>query len=159
MANVKIARVDFRLIHGQVITKWIKYYPVDKIIIIDDVLAADEFMKEIYGMAVPKGIEFDVLKIDEATEKLQKTDKSVFLLFKNRKPCIYSVNAGVAFEFLVIGGVPGNEKRTFISDGINLLKEEFLQLESIQTQVPEIIFKGIPEEHTITMEKAKEKFK
>ena len=47
MANVKIARVDFRLIHGQVITKWIKYYPVDKIIIIDDVLAADEFMKEI----------------------------------------------------------------------------------------------------------------
>ena len=159
MANVKIARVDFRLIHGQVITKWIKYYPVDKIIIIDDVLAADEFMKEIYGMAVPKGIEFDVLKIDEATEKLQKTDKSVVLLFKNIKTCIDAVNAGVAFEFLVIGGVPGNEKRTFISDGINLLKEEFLQLESIQTQVPEIIFKGIPEEHTITMEKAKEKFK
>ena len=55
--------------------------------------------------------------------------------------------------------MPGNGKRTFISDGINLLKEEFLQLESIQTQVPEIIFKGIPEEHTITMEKAKEKFK
>ena len=100
MANVKIARVDFRLIHGQVITKWIKYYPVDKIIIIDDVLAADEFMKEIYGMAVPKGIEFDVLKIDEATEKLQKTDKSVFLLFKNIKTCIDAVNAGVAFELV-----------------------------------------------------------
>ena len=76
MANVKIARVDFRLIHGQVIKKWIKYYPVDKININDDVLAADEFMKEIYGMAVPKGIEFDVLKIDEETEKLQKTDKN-----------------------------------------------------------------------------------
>ena len=44
MADIKVARIDFRLIHGQVITKWIKYYPVDMIVIVDDALGSDDFM-------------------------------------------------------------------------------------------------------------------
>ena len=40
MAEIKLVRVDFRLIHGQIITKWRKIFKISKIIVIDDILAA-----------------------------------------------------------------------------------------------------------------------
>lgn len=159
MADIKVARIDFRLIHGQVITKWIKYYPVDMIVIVDDALKSDDFMVEIYKMAVPKGVKFKVVSQEEAVEVLNKINASVFLLFKNVNACVKAVQAGMEFNFLVVGGVPGEGGRHFISDGIYLSDEEFDSLKEIQKNVSEIIFKSIPEETAVTMEKAKEKIR
>ena len=44
MANISLIRIDSRLIHGQVITKWVKIAKANRIIIIDDELAQDDFM-------------------------------------------------------------------------------------------------------------------
>lgn len=159
MADIKVARVDFRLVHGQVITKWIKYYPVNRIVVVDDALANDDFMKEIYEMAVPKGTKFKVVTLNEAKKALAQLDETVFLLFKDVKTCAKAVELGMRFSFLVIGGVPGGDGRKVISDGICLSSEEMDQLEEVQKEIPEIVFKGIPEEATITLRKAKEKFK
>lgn len=48
MGQIKLVRIDFRLIHGQVITKWFAQALADRIVIVDDHLAQDDFMKEIY---------------------------------------------------------------------------------------------------------------
>ena len=47
MANISLIRIDSRLIHGQVITKWVKIAKANRIIIIDDELAQDDFMASI----------------------------------------------------------------------------------------------------------------
>lgn len=159
MADIKVARVDFRLVHGQIITKWIKYYPVDRIVVVDDALANDDFMKEIYEMAVPKGTKFKVVTLNEAKETLDQMNETVFLLFKDVKTCAKAVEMGLRFQFLVVGGVPGGEGRKVISDGICLNQQELVALEEVNQVIPEVVFKGIPEESTVTMEKAKEKFK
>ena len=44
MENVLLARVDDRLIHGQVMTAWMKLLPAKEIIVIDNKVAKDEFM-------------------------------------------------------------------------------------------------------------------
>ena len=54
MANITFARVDHRLIHGQVITKWSKIARAQKILIVDDILGQDSFMVDIYKMAAPQ---------------------------------------------------------------------------------------------------------
>ena len=66
MAEIQVIRADFRLIHGQVITKWIRQTPANKILIIDDVLAKDSFMSSIYVMAAPPGIEVMIDTVDDA---------------------------------------------------------------------------------------------
>lgn len=60
MAEIKLFRIDSRLIHGQIITKWLKVTQADKIVVVDEMLAADDFMKEVYVAAVPKGISVDI---------------------------------------------------------------------------------------------------
>ena len=38
MAEIKLVRVDYRLIHGQVVARWLKVCPVRRIVLVDDVL-------------------------------------------------------------------------------------------------------------------------
>ena len=49
MKNIALARIDDRLIHGQVVTAWIKQYPINKILIIDDELSRNSLMKRSSG--------------------------------------------------------------------------------------------------------------
>lgn len=39
MAEIKLVRVDFRLIHGQVITRWLKQTNANRIVVIDNKLS------------------------------------------------------------------------------------------------------------------------
>ena len=54
MAEIKLVRVDYRLVHGQAVARWLKVCPVRRIVLVDDVLGNDEFMSDIYKMAVQK---------------------------------------------------------------------------------------------------------
>ena len=47
MGSINLIRADFRLIHGQVITKWLKEANAKKIVILNDELAQDTFMASI----------------------------------------------------------------------------------------------------------------
>ena len=73
MENIVMCRVDFRLIHGQVITKWLRYYPAKKIVIVDNLLSEDDFMAEIYKMAVPQGLILEIMNEQEAESYLTRT--------------------------------------------------------------------------------------
>ena len=59
------ARIDYRLIHGQVITKWLKRSDANKIIVIDDPLSRDAFLAEVYTMSAPSGVEFIMTSIED----------------------------------------------------------------------------------------------
>ena len=86
MPNITFARVDHRLIHGQVITKWSKIAAAQKILIVDDVLAQDSFMVDIYKMAAPSGVDVDIKSAEDTARAYQADDLgsgNVFLLFKS----------------------------------------------------------------------------
>ena len=56
MANIKLARVDFRLMHGQVVTGWLHQVNADTILIVNDELAKDKFLAQVFLMAAPPGV-------------------------------------------------------------------------------------------------------
>ena len=56
MGEIVLARIDDRLIHGQVMTAWLQFTGGNHIVIVDDATAGDEFTKSIMSMAVPNGI-------------------------------------------------------------------------------------------------------
>lgn len=53
MQNLVLTRIDDRLIHGQVMTAWIKNRKADQVVIVDDGTANDEYMIEVLEMAIP----------------------------------------------------------------------------------------------------------
>ena len=66
MGQLALVRIDARLIHGQVCTQWLYRTGAKKIYIIDDTIAGDAFLSEIFYMATPVGTKLEVITAEEA---------------------------------------------------------------------------------------------
>ena len=112
MAEIKLTRVDFRLIHGQIVVKWCKAFEVDKIVVIDNVVAGDEFMLRVYASAVPAGIAVKAYDEAKALRLWNKNrfgeGKKVLILFKDLETCHRMIQAGMDLKSVQLGGVPPN---------------------------------------------------
>lgn len=155
MAKIQMVRIDYRLIHGQVITKWLKMYPADYVVVMDNMLGNDEFMSDIYKMVPTSAKATEIWSVAVGIEKLKALgdNEKVFLLFKDVKTCYEAVQAGLIFDTLVVGGVPGDGTRSFISDGIYLSPEEIGRLVEISKNDVRVIVQSIPEEASTSIEK------
>lgn len=113
MVNVVLARVDDRLIHGQVMTAWVQFTGAKHIIIVDDATAKDEFTRTIITMAVPKNIKLNIFSIEEAItfKNTSKEDVDVILLAKYPGAFYQLIERGWALDSIVIGGMGTNKDR------------------------------------------------
>ena len=77
MENLVLTRIDDRLIHGQVMTAWIKNKKATQVVIVDDLVAEDDYMIEVLEMAIPEEIAIGIFnKEDGVTFFSQGLDTS-----------------------------------------------------------------------------------
>ena len=60
------ARVDDRLIHGQVVVGWRQHLCYQAICVVDDVVAADAVLRDVLRLATPADVGLDVCTTEEA---------------------------------------------------------------------------------------------
>ena len=162
MANIKLVRIDSRLIHGQVVTKWLKVSNARRIIIIDNELSADPFMSEIYILAAPQGIAVDIYSVDTAVAKFNENqlgNEDILVLFKNVANCYESFKAGFPIDYLQIGGIASAPGRTSVYRAVSLDSADVAQLKEIQKHGTEIFIHIIPEETRVRFDKTIDKVK
>lgn len=159
MSNIKITRIDFRLIHGQVVTKWMKSYPSQSIVIVDDTLAEDEFMSEIYMMAAPAGVKVQIFSSNEAKEKIEALDQSIFLLFKNLETFYQVFKEGISIEELVVGGVPSEPGTNLVFSGVYLGAKDFEILDEVVAQGINVTFASTPDDNSLNYSQLQKKNK
>lgn len=157
MANIELIRADFRLIHGQVITKWLKQTRADRIIIIDDLLAKDAFMTEIYTISAPPGVKVEVMTIEAAVNDYhdhQLGVGNVFVLFKN-VPSIYEAyQKGFPFDALQIGGLGAEPGRKVVFGPITLNKADADMLSDMEAHGVKVYLHQVPQEPSMLLKDA-----
>ena len=72
MKNIVLIRIDDRLIHGQVVTQWIKDTNGNRILIVDDKLVNDRMMMRILKAAAPPGVKVEVMTVADAEKELKQ---------------------------------------------------------------------------------------
>lgn len=160
--GIKLVRVDFRLIHGQVITKWSKAVSANHILVVNDELAADEFMADVYVMAAPAEMEVEVLTLATFTERAAagtyNTGK-ILVLFKGIEDAAKAVAAGVPLRELQVGGLGSGGGKTSVVRGISIDRADADALEGIQDAGVNVVFQVTPEEQRLSLDKAIQKLK
>ena len=61
--DIRLARIDDRLIHGQVATAWSKMTGINRIIVVSDEVANDQLRKFLLKEAAPPGIKSNVVTV------------------------------------------------------------------------------------------------
>lgn len=83
---IKEARIDDRLIHGQIVTAWIQETKARAILVADDKAAADPFQQSMLKLAVPQGIQLIIKPLKDAAALIARDTSAVGVLLIARTP-------------------------------------------------------------------------
>lgn len=156
MRNIVLARIDDRLIHGQIVTSWCKATSANRIVIVDDPLSKDSFTQRLLKAAAPSDIIVDILGFDQAVQFLQEDDHGegkVILLTKAPKVMEDLINQNIFIKTIILGGMGAKTGRSKLNKNISASTEEVDCMKRIINGGTEIFYQLVPAEHPINVKK------
>lgn len=120
---IGLARIDDRLIHGQVATRWTKETDVRRIIVVSDEVAADTVRKTLLTQVAPPGVTahvVDVAKMLRVYNNPKYAGERVMLLFTNPTDVERLAEGGVKFTSINIGGMAFRQGKTQVNNAVSV---------------------------------------
>lgn len=120
---IGLARIDDRLIHGQVATRWTKETNVTRIIVVSDEVAADTVRKTLLTQVAPPGVTahvVDVAKMIRVYNNPKYAGERVMLLFTNPTDVLRLVEQGVNITTVNIGGMAYRQGKTQVNNAVSV---------------------------------------
>ena len=106
--SVTTMRIDDRLIHGQIVTRWIADAQADTILIADDMAAGDATQQMLLKLVAPANINLLIKTINEAAQLLASSeldDKKVLLMLRNPATALALCNLGFHIDTINVGNI------------------------------------------------------
>ena len=152
MQNLVLTRIDDRLIHGQVMTAWIKNKKADQVVIVDDGTANDEYMIEVLEMAIPEEIAIGIFTKEEGVEFFsQGLDAPTILLVKGPEALNFMVEHGVQIDEVDVGGMGARNDRSVLYKNISTSHEENEQFKSLLNKGVNVFIQVMPQDKAVSI--------
>jgi len=105
---VILARIDDRLIHGQVTVGWSERLSPDRILLANNAIAADPWQTRVYASTVPPDVEVSILPVSKAAASISEPDnlnERVLLLTGSAEEMAELVRIGIPIKEINVGGL------------------------------------------------------
>ena len=124
---IKLVRLDYRLLHGQVVFSWTTTIGAQRIIIVDDDAASDELRKTALKMSKPTGVRLNIFSLATTLEKMPKVetlDENIMMIFGNTSTLRGFCEAYTKLKEINYGGVANKSGAKQYDDAVFLTAEE-----------------------------------
>lgn len=124
MAEIALARVDARMIHGAVVTTWVPYARADILIAVDDETAKDEFICTIMKNCA-LNVRSEVCSAEKFVELWNSgrlKSRRVLAVFKSIEMAYKTYKLGLTFDELQLGYMIAGKDNTIICDEKNVVR-------------------------------------
>lgn len=121
--SIGLARIDDRLIHGQIVTSWTKETNVKRIIVVSDEVAADPVRKTLLTQVAPPGVTahvVDVAKAIRVYDNPKYANDRIMLLFTNPTDVVRLVEGGVGITSVNIGGMAFRQGKIQVNNAVSV---------------------------------------
>ncbi|MCT8516763.1 PTS mannose transporter subunit IIAB [Glaesserella parasuis] len=118
---IGLARIDDRLIHGQVATRWTKESRVSRIVVVNDDVAKDSVRSTMLKSVAPPGVTAHVVPVDKMIRVYNNPEyanERMMLLFTNPTDVVRLMKAGVEFKSINIGGMAYKDGKKMITSAV-----------------------------------------
>ena len=134
---VVLARVDDRLLHGQVVEGWAPYVRADKIVVVSDSVCLEEDRCRLMQLIVPDHIELKVVPVGGLGDLMKRSGESkILLLFAGLDDVLSVLDSGVDLKEINVGNLHNIKGGTEVTPSVYLNNKD-LEL------VKRLIYKGI----------------
>lgn len=133
--KINLARIDTRLLHGQVATAWTPASKANRIIVASDTVAKDELRKQLIKQAAPGGIKANVVPIKKLTEVAKDPrfgNTHALILFETVQDALRAVEGGVEIKELNVGSMAHSTGKTMVNNVLSMDKDDVAAFEKLQ---------------------------
>lgn len=133
--KINLARIDTRLLHGQVATAWTPASKADRIIVASDAVAQDELRKGLIKQAAPNGVNANVVpikKLIDAAKDPRFGNTHALILFETVQDALRAVEGGVEIKELNIGSMAHSTGKTMVNNVLSMDKEDVAAFEKLR---------------------------
>lgn len=160
--DIVLARVDSRLLHGQVATSWTKATRPNRIIIVSDEVAKDDMRKKLIEQAAPPGVKANVIPINKMIEITKDTrfgNTRALLLFENPKDVVRVLEGGVEIEEVNVGSLAHSVGKVVVSKVLSMGEEDVKAFETMKEKGVKFDVRKVPNDSHGNMQEIMRKAK
>lgn len=125
--EIRLLRIDSRLLHGQVATNWAKVLKVDRILVVSDQVARDNIRKTLIKQASPPGIRVHVIPLMKMLRIYFDPRFNSFkalILVEDPHDAQILIQNGIQVKLVNIGALSFNSTRQMVTDSISVDQDD-----------------------------------
>ena len=133
--KINLARIDSRLLHGQVATAWTPDSRANRIIVVSDTVSKDELRKKLIEQAAPTGVNANVIPIKKMIEVAKDPrfgDTKALLLFETPQDALATIEGGVPIDTLNVGSMAHSTGKTMLNKVLSMDKDDVATFEKLR---------------------------
>ena len=160
--KIAFARIDTRLLHGQVATTVTKMVNPDRIIVCSDAVAHDDLRKSMIEQAAPPGVKVHVVpisKIIEVSKDVRFGDTKAMLLFETPQDLLRALEGGVDIKEVNLGSMAHSQGKVVVTNAVAMDQADVDCIEKIASMGVKFDVRKVPadnpEPFDAVMKKAK----
>ena len=153
--SIENARVDERLIHGQVAMVWTNTIGATRIIVVNNEAVNDESIIAALKISKPAGVKLSILSKEKAIDKFKDgiyDEDKVFLITKNIQDMNDIIEGGINIESVNIGNVAKKEDAIQIKKSVHLTKNDISLIKNMIENGIRVTAQMIPNESDQSIE-------
>lgn len=152
--KIGLARIDDRLIHGQVATRWTKETNVQRIIVVSDEVAKDHVRKTLLTQVAPPGVTAHVVDVDKMVRVWNNPkygQDRVMLLFTNPTDVLRVVEQGVDIRTVNIGGMAFRQGKTQVNNAVSVDEKDIAAFRKLNERHIELEVRKVSSDQKLKM--------
>lgn len=157
-----LARIDSRLLHGQVATAWSKTVQPTRIIVVSDSVSHDDLRKKLIMEAAPPGIKANVIPVNKMIQVAKDPrfgNTKALLLFETPQDALRAIEGGVEIKELNIGSMAHSVGKVAVSKVLSLGNEDVETFEKLKALGIKFDVRKVPSDSRDNMEEIVSKAK
>ena len=145
--NIVLARIDTRLLHGQVATSWTKSTNPSRIIVVSDNVSEDELRKSMIMEAAPPGVKAHVVPVWKMAEIFKDPrfgDTRAMLLFETPQDALALIDLGADLKEVNLGSMAHSQGKAYVTSTVSMGKEDVETFEKLLDKGVKIDVRKVP---------------
>lgn len=142
-----LARVDTRLLHGQVATGWTHTTHPNRIIVVSDTVCHDKLRTSMIKQAAPNGVKVSVAPIKnmvKANNDPRFGDTRALVLFENVEDALAAIKAGVEIKEINLGSSAYKEGKVNVTKALSFDQTDVDAIKELQNMGVKFDVRGVP---------------
>ena len=149
-----LARIDSRLLHGQVATSWSRETKPDRIIVVSDAVAKDELRKKLIEQAAPTGVHAHVIPLHKLVE-VSKDPRfgltRALLLFENPQDALSVIEQGVDIKEVNVGSLAHSVGKVQVNNTLSMDQHDVDAFKKMKDLGVNFDVRKVPADHSVDL--------